>query len=629
MRDARLMQPGRRAGLLWAFCLGTLVFEGITDGPSSHWDRITVLSAVVQRQALQCLEGLDGCHLTLGDMGPLGGYRHGPLWLQTVFLVKLLGGSWQVVPWLESALVGVGACLCFGTARRRLTQGVAPLVAAVYAILAAATNSPACNAGLIHLPTAVLTWALVELVAAGRARHALVAAAGLAFYAKVHVLAFAVAPPVLLLLAVASPSPRVALGAAGLFVGALAVDVASFRANLAIVTHNGHAGVVAAAFVGSLAAGFALRGRWRSLGDRARWALLGGGVMFHAAALRFAGSRIHPIENRYFAVYAAATALMVGAGAAALGAATWRRTALRVSLAMGVLVLLCNVSRERDAGWTHRDVDRVTEALRARGVAPGRFFDLRARECYDLSLGRFAVALEPAPAPDRRTVPFLLRVPRPSLPAVPFPGWSTIDLGADRAALLRVAPSALDPDGAEVCVSALGAPDPPGACEALRPSIWRHGVDRTPGAAAAQEAPSVELFPLPPTTRERVGAAAHPFEVRYRIPLRLAPGEGRRFALLGTSHEPAEGPEPVPADFEWRVVAAPGARPASPLPARDVLIFGVPDADDARLVVARTVAPSGRRGDAGILPCLFEASESEAEVIALARRVESLPPDSP
>jgi hypothetical protein len=555
-----------------------------------------------QLSARDCTD-LGRCHL-IGPPSSVAGLYHGPVWLDLLIAVRLLGGDTASQRTAVLALVAVSVATLFVVVWHWLRASIA-LPAAVLLVGGLSLNvdasfliSPSVSAFADILTAAgLLCYGL-----SGRRRFLIVSAFALGAGINVHVGSLSLVPPLVAIGALARPRPwRELLAAAGVLVATCVItSSAALRANLIGLAERGLLIPALAGGVSLVLLCALLGSRFRRLSRDARAWLLGVILLlpFVLAALwlvfweghHFSIFYLHPILGPAAPLAGALLSVPFELAARWHRTVRWLPTAASVAamalVAVAVWKRAAFAAAPQPTPWSLAEAAAVADrAIRHGWRYEDLTFRVQARACRELLTGMSLAAPAPgAPLHQGRRQLQVVKVPRAAVPASAGAD-DVVPLGPTTVAVVRDIDSWLQPESLKACrmpPDATAAPQ----CAAVTP---------TDTAALAPERflfvtrsnPAIQGLDLPP-----------PYRATYEIPLSPRAGESREVALTDSAA----------ADGGWRITRVEGVRCASQLPARRAHLYS-DSGDPGLLVIERAFGTAPRAPDEADLrypPCVFE-----------------------
>lgn len=552
-----------------------------------------------QLLARDCTD-LGRCHL-IGEAASLRGFYQGVLWPDLLIAVRLLGGDTPTERAVVLALMAVSAATVFVVVWNWLRPAVA-LPAALILLGVLSHDSTATTlideAGAL-LPNVLAAAGLLCFGLSGRGRFLVVSAFAVAIAINVHIAAFSLIIPLVIMASLTRPRPghQVVVALAVLLATYLLTSSGALRANVIALAEQGRvipglAGGVMVAFVCDR-----LGSRFRRLSWDGRAFLIGLVLVvpFTLASLwlwlaerhHFSFLYLHPLMAPAAVFGAGLLAVPFELGARRVRALRWVPTLASLGV-IGWIGLQGWPSARVLHGWNLAEADAITDSAARRGWSyEDLVFHLQGNACRDLLVQMSVHAPAPAPAPgDRRRQLQVVKLARAALPALADTD-DVIALGPAAVAVVRDIESWLAPESLTACRVPVGTASAPSCV----PALVRPAEARAPERFlfVSRSFPEVHFLDL-----------TRPYISRYEIPLRPIAGETRDLVLT----DPAVGV------CGWRIVSVEGIPSEGRLPARRVRLhagdgsaglvviekpFGTPDCMTEGLA------------DMRYPPCVFEA----------------------
>lgn len=559
-----------------------------------------------------CAE-LGRCHM-IGANASLAGFHHGPIWVQLLAAVRLLGGDTDQERALVIALMAASAATLFTVVWRWLDPAVALPAAVLFAAALGADAYPSLliNPSLAPLPNVLTAAGILCYALSGRSAFLVLAAFALGVGISAHIGAATLGVALVAVALLAGRHPRRAALAAVAVTGATYAisSTAALRANALALAEPAR---LAAGATAGLALVLGCRW-WRPAFRRQSWhgrAIVVGLLLvgpFAVTALwlvvreqhHFSIMYLHPVLAPAAVLVASALALPCLRAGRTWPPWRWLPTALGLGVAVYVAGSAIAAGVPAALGpWTVADARAIEAHLVERGWDyESLVFRVQAPACRQLVIGLSMVAAAPVMrAPDtgygNRQVQIV------AAPAAAFPpdtgSLARVALADGRTAVVREVDSWLQPESLRACRIP--------------------GTARAPACAPAQGRILDAIGPQRFLFITRAFPAIHglevlpPYTARYEIPLTLGAAGTRDVAVL----------EPDHGACGWQITGATGVEVETPLPARRVRLRAG-QAASGTLALTRVVGAEGcdaHEADTRYPPCVFEAAPGDP-LLALA-----------
>lgn len=547
---------------------------------------------------------LGRCHL-IGPPTSLQGFHHGPVWLDLLIAVRLLGGDPSSEKTVVLALLAVGVATLFVVVWGWLRASFALPAAVLFvgALSLDASPSQLVSPSVATFPDILAGAGLLCHGLSGRRRFLIVSAFALGVGINVHVGSLILVPPLLAIAVLARPRAwREVLAAVAVLAATCCItSSAALRANIVGLAEHGRLtpSLVAGLVVVLLSA--SLGSRFRRLSWDARAWVVGAILMlpFGLASLwlvlwqmhHFGIIYLHPIVGPAAVLIAAMLSLPFELGARWRRALRWIPTAASLAgvafVALDVRKPVAFATASQSNPWSLAEAGAIADRAMGRGWSyEDLVFRIQSNACRELLTAMSIVAPSPSSALQRgRRQLQVVKVTRDELMALAATD-DVVPLGPMTVAVLRDIESWLQPESLRACRVPVGSgapaqcsPATPRATDALTPERFLFITRSFP------EVHSLDLRP--------------PYIATYEIPLAPGAGESRDLAL--TDHGARDG--------GWQITRAEGVHVEGQLPSRGVRLHSE-TGSPGLLVIEKPFGTSASvpdENDVRYPPCVFEA----------------------
>jgi hypothetical protein len=572
-----------------------------------------------QLLARDCTD-LGRCHM-IGANASVPGFHHGPVWLDLLAGVRVLGGDTTSQRTVVIVLMALSAFTLFVVVWRWLRPSLSVPATVLFLVGLTLDPSPSLliNPSITALPDVITVAGILCYGLSSRFAFLLIAAFALGAAISVHLGA---APLVVSLVTIAGLVQQRALrgmtGAGAIVLATYAItSSAALRANVIALAQPARLAVACVA-TGLLALLCHRYGPgFRRLGWETRAGIIGAllVVPFALAALWLVAREQHQISLMYLHPVLATTAVCAAAlivlpfeiGARWYRPLRWLPSAAAVAL--GSMAALLSFMRwptgatvAEVRGWAPADAAAIAAyATQAGWEYEDVLFRLQSQSCLVLLTGMSIAAPPPRAreSPGTSHVGRVLQVVRGAhgeLPRLTTP-HAMVVLNPRTVAIVREIGSWLQPESLRACRSAAGGATPR-CVPAHRKVIDAIGAQRF--LFITRAFPEIHSLDVP-----------RPYRATYEIPLVVAESGTRDIAML----------DGAPPDCSWQIVRADGVRVETELPARRARLRAESDARGVLVVEKRFGASDCGVGEADMRypPCMFEAPADDP-LLALVTR---------
>jgi hypothetical protein len=550
---------------------------------------------------------LGRCHL-IGASSSVPGFYHGPVWLDLLIAVRLLGGDVASERTVVLAFLALSVATLFVVVWRWLRASLALPAAVLLIGVLSLDRSPSMliNPSVAAFPDILTTAGILCYGLSGQRRFLIVSAFTLGVGINVHIASLSLVAPLLAVAVLARPRPwRDVLGAvAVLGATCLLTSSAALRANFIAFTEYDRLLPALAGILAVLVVSAVFGTRFRRLPWDAR-AWIVGAILFLPFALaslmlvlwerhHFGIIYIHPILGPGAVLGAALMSLPFELGARRHRALRWMPTAASVA----AMLFAGRHAWQRTgvatppawASWSLAEAAAVADHALGRGWSyEDLVFHVQGRACRELLTGISVAAPPPAAAGSRgRRQLQVVRVPRDAPPPL-ADADAVVPLEPTNFAVVREIDSWLQPEALRACRIPVG----PGRAPVCSDAIPRATLAPERFLFINRSFPEVHGLDLPP-----------PYIATYEIPVAPLAGESREVVLTDQA-EPECG---------WRFTRAEGVQVDGPLPARRVRLHSVTGSPGV-LVIEKPFGVSASCPldlDMRYPPCVFESRPDDA-----------------
>lgn len=562
-----------------------------------------------QLLARDCTD-LGRCH-TVGANASLKGFHHGPVWLDLLVGVRLLGGDTATERTLVVALMALSVATLFVVVWRWLRPWIAAPASVFFVAALSADSYPSLliNPSLAALPDVVAAAGILGYGLCGRRRFLIVAAFALGVATSVHIGALGLLVPLVATAGLMRDrSWREMLAAAAIVVATYGItSTAALRANALALAQPGRLLPACAAFLVLAALCTRLGPRFRQLAwDTRAWIM---GLMlivpFGLALIWLVVREHHHVSVMYLHPVLGPTAVLAAALLTLPFELIGRRYApLRWvpaagSLAMAAIVVLFNLigwptlGARESLAWTAAEAGTIAGYVVESGWEyEDVLFRLQSSGCRELLTGMSIAAPAPSASAEKpRHLGRQLQVVKMRFDELPRLSTTHAVLALDRGtvAIVREIDSWLQPEMLRACRAA-GGKSAPRCAPAHRKVIDAIGPERF--LFITRAFPEIHSLDV-----------ARPYTATYEIPLVANEAGTRDVAMIDLTTP----------DCGWRITRADGVHVENPLPARRARLRAESGAR-GMLVVERTfgATPCGADdADMRYPPCIFETAADD------------------